>query len=151
MECSSTLPTPVLEMSMDNAFDFDTTDVVAICKELERTNDDVIRLKAELEQRRLHGAMVFSCLNRHLGTTSETGEEVLRRLEGNVKRAMTQVVRDLKGKNWTAEDAREEATKRGLRVAHDYGLSGLSGAVNRHLDKKVREIFGTSHGPRRAG
>ena len=126
-------------------FDYSTTDTIAIANEIARTHKRFIELQAEIGGLRNHFAVLSSRLQQLIGTPTQTGEEVLRSREGNVKRAVTQVLRDLKARGWTPDDARGEAIKRAEQAAHDHGLPGPSDIVLHHLDQKVREIFGSSH------
>ncbi len=71
-----------------------------------------------------------------------TPEAILRHVEGNIKRSITQVLHDCKRQGWNHEDAKGAATKRAKEVARRYGLSRLTACLRKYLDISATRIFG---------
>jgi hypothetical protein len=75
------------------------------------------------------------------GFPGPSGEDILRKIEANVKRSASRVVADKKRQNRAESDARTAAIDKARIVIDKYQMNELTASMIQHIDDAVAKVY----------
>jgi hypothetical protein len=120
-----------------------TSNLTDVCNALTDCLAAINRLKHDLETERDDAERLESILAQRFAGTfpALTGEEMLRKIEADVKRSVTRVVADRKRRNCTTAITKQDAIDGAYVVIAKYHLNELTKNMREFIDETIDEVY----------
>jgi hypothetical protein len=120
-----------------------TSNLTDVCNALAECRATIERLEKDLETEKEYREHLSSILRQRLAGKfpAMTAEEMLRKIEADVKKSVTRVVADRKKQGRNSEDAKTAAAARTHHVISKYHLNELTKNMRDFIGQTVDEVY----------